>query len=194
MDFEAAAKFHGHICPGLAMGYRVAQVAANHFKDRSEDEELVVIVENKSCAVDAIQVVNGCTFGKGNLVFRDNGKHVYTFFKRGDKEALRISIRKMPSPMDVDQKTLFDKVRAGTATESEIKQYKKGHEKRGYDVLEIPEDEMFDIKTVSITPPPKAMIYQSIPCEQCGESTMETRLRIKEGKMVCLSCFEGYDI
>ncbi len=194
MEFEAAAKFHGHICPGLAMGYRVAQVAANHFKDRSEDEELVAIVENRSCAVDAIQVVNGCTFGKGNLVFRDHGKHVYTFFKRGDKEALRISIKTLPSPMDEKQKALFDKVRAGIATENEVKQYKEGHEKRGYDVLEIPEEDMFDITTMPITPPPKAMIYQSIACEQCGEATMETRLRVKEGKMVCMPCFEGHDI
>ena len=93
MDFNNVAQFHGHVCPGLSIGYRVALLASNHFKDRSKDEELVAIVENKSCAIDAIQVINGCTCGKGNLVFKDHGKHVYTYFKRGDKKAIRISLK-----------------------------------------------------------------------------------------------------
>jgi hypothetical protein len=40
------------------------------------------LVENDSCSVDAVRVVTGCTFGKGNLVLRDCGKHVYTFINR----------------------------------------------------------------------------------------------------------------
>lgn len=45
---------------------------------RDIDEEMVAIVENDSCAVDAIQVLTGCTLGKGNLIFRDYGKqHLY---------------------------------------------------------------------------------------------------------------------
>ena len=68
LDFNTAVQFHGHICPGLSIGYRVAVLAADHFKDRSKDEELVAIAENRSCAVDAIQAINGCTCGKGNLI------------------------------------------------------------------------------------------------------------------------------
>ncbi|MFP4655658.1 MAG: FmdE family protein [Methanohalobium sp.] len=71
MSFEKAVEFHGHQCPGLAIGYRAAQIALDKFKNRSEDEELVAIVENNSCAVDAIQSQTRCTFGKGNFVFRD---------------------------------------------------------------------------------------------------------------------------
>ena len=37
------------------------------------DEEIVAIVENDACGVDALQCVTGCTFGKGNLIFRDYG-------------------------------------------------------------------------------------------------------------------------
>jgi formylmethanofuran dehydrogenase subunit E len=39
----------------------VALLATNRFKDRSKGEELVAIVENRSCAIDTIQVINGCT-------------------------------------------------------------------------------------------------------------------------------------
>ena len=36
-DFKKAAEFHGHVCPGLAMGYRVARYVKAHYP-RSEDE------------------------------------------------------------------------------------------------------------------------------------------------------------
>src|SRR5512137_1847885 len=88
-DFKEAAKFHGHICPGLAMGYRVARYAKEHYP-RSKDEELVCIAENKSCSVDAVQSLLGCTAGKGNLIFVDNGKQVFTIYSRDQDRAMRI--------------------------------------------------------------------------------------------------------
>src|SRR5512137_835119 len=88
-DFKIAAKFHGHICPGLAMGYRVAKYAKEHYA-RSQDEELVCIAENKSCSVDAVQSLLGCTAGKGNLIFVDNGKQVFSFYSRNQDRAMRI--------------------------------------------------------------------------------------------------------
>ena len=53
-DLRKAVEFHGHLCPGLAIGYRVARYVKEHYP-RSEDEELVCIAENNSCSVDAIQ-------------------------------------------------------------------------------------------------------------------------------------------
>lgn len=37
--------FHGHICPGLVLGYRVSILALKELGERAEDEELVAIVE-----------------------------------------------------------------------------------------------------------------------------------------------------
>ena len=54
--FAEAARFHGHICPGLALGYRAAEVALERLRSgRAEDEELVTIAETDACGVDAIQ-------------------------------------------------------------------------------------------------------------------------------------------
>jgi len=76
-DLREAIQFHGHHCPGLALAYRVAKAALREFgAGRPQDEELVAVVENDSCAADAIQFITGCTFGKGNLIFHDFGKHV----------------------------------------------------------------------------------------------------------------------
>jgi len=91
-DLEQAVKFHGHYCGGILIGYRAAKAGLDVLgARRAEDEELIAIVENDSCAVDAIQVLTGCTFGKGNLFFRDYGKHVYTFALRPSGRAVRVS-------------------------------------------------------------------------------------------------------
>jgi formylmethanofuran dehydrogenase subunit E len=72
-DLAEVIRFHGHMCPGLAIGYRAAKIAMERLGSwRAEDEELVAIVENDSCSVDAIQWITGCTFGKGNFFFRDH--------------------------------------------------------------------------------------------------------------------------
>ena len=90
--FAEAVAFHGHICPGLATGYRAAAVALERLRSgRSEDEELVVITETDACGVDAIQVITGCTVGKGNLFFKDHGKHAFTFINRKTGEAVRVA-------------------------------------------------------------------------------------------------------
>ena len=94
--WEKAVDFHGHVCMGLARGCRVAQAAMQVFKERDIDEELVAIVENDSCSIDAIQVLIGCTLGKGNLIYRDYGKSVYTFIRRRDKKAIRVTLQDYP--------------------------------------------------------------------------------------------------
>jgi formylmethanofuran dehydrogenase subunit E len=39
--------------------------------------------------------------------------------------------------------------------------------------------------------PREAEIYPSIRCALCGEKVMEPRARVKDGKIVCIPCFEG---
>ena len=86
-------EFHGHICPGSAIGYKASEAGLNELKSNiSQDEKIIAIVENDSCAVDAVQVITGCTFGKGNLIFMDHGKQVYTFINRTTNDAVRVSL------------------------------------------------------------------------------------------------------
>jgi len=90
-DLERILRFHGHLCGGIILGYRAARIGLKLLRTgRAIDEEIVAIVENDSCAVDAVQVLTGCTFGKGNLFFRDYGKHVYTFAVRPTGRAVRV--------------------------------------------------------------------------------------------------------
>lgn len=84
-------EFHGHSCGGLTLGFRAALLAMNKLGiTRDIDEELILIAETDSCGVDAFQVLTGCTFGKGNLIFRDYGKHAFTLGRRSDGKAVRV--------------------------------------------------------------------------------------------------------
>jgi formylmethanofuran dehydrogenase subunit E len=119
---DGVVRFHGHICPGLVLGYRVSEFALKELGRKSIDEEIVAIVENNSCAVDAVQVMTGCTFGKGNLIFKDYGKQVYTFIKRPSGKAIRISINWTPPPETEKQKEIWQKYMKGSRSKEILKE------------------------------------------------------------------------
>jgi formylmethanofuran dehydrogenase subunit E len=189
---EKSEQFHGHSCPGLAIGVVVSKIALKHAK-RSADEELVAIVENDACGIDAIQALTGCTFGKGNLIHNDYGKSVYTFYNRKSGKAIRLSLKpemfSTEDELSKHRKVLFDKVRSGSATEQEIEEHNRLRQERIVEILRDNE-EIFDIKDVEISPPDKARIFNDIICDNCGEPAMAARIREKDGKNYCIPCFK----
>ncbi len=42
---EQARKLHGHMCPGLTIGIRAAELALREIGPHAQDEEVVAIVE-----------------------------------------------------------------------------------------------------------------------------------------------------
>jgi len=169
MTYPEIIAFHGHSCPGLAIGYRMAAAALEALKaQRSADEEIVAIVENNACGVDALQCVTGCTFGKGNFIFRDYGKHVYTLYSRATGKGVRVVFhgRGIPADLRSDREAMINLI------------------------LEMPADEILSLAEVVIQEPAEAQIHKSVPCSLCGESVMSTRLKDVDGKQVCIPCAE----
>jgi formylmethanofuran dehydrogenase subunit E len=188
--FEEVVAFHGHACPGLALGYRVALYALRKLAGRASDEELVAIVENNSCAVDAVQVMTGCTFGKGNLIFRDYGKQAYTFISRPSGVGIRIAID-WQSPEETGQeKKMWDRYMKGDHSATVLKAVHTRKMKKIRVILNAKDSELLTIKRGKMVTPEEARIYPSIRCAVCGEKVMEPRVRVAAGKMVCIPCFE----
>lgn len=189
--YEDAISFHGHSCPGLALGYRVALTALEALGGgRSEDEEFVSIVENNSCAVDAVQLVCGCTMGKGNLIFRDHGKHAYTFFNRKTGEGVRIYAEPfyMDDKDDERFKSLITKSVLSPGESSELESIKKTRVKK---ILTLDGDSFMKISQPRESIPERALVLDSRRCDFCGERVMETRMEIHEGRAYCRSCRLG---
>ena len=185
--WEKTVEFHGHECPGLAMGFRAAELALDALGcDRSIDEELVAVVENNACGVDALQMLTGCTFGKGNLYFRDLGKTVYTIARRKDSKAVRVAVR-YGSTFDPDFKAIKERASSASATQQDKVHYQEALKKRINSILNAG-TQIFDIKKTVLELPRTASIYQTLQCSECGEGVMEPRARIKEGRVVCMPC------
>ena len=92
--------FHGHECGGLTIGYKASQYAIELLNlEFSSDEQVVCISENDACGVDAIQVMLGCSLGKGNLLFHMRGKSAYSFYNRKTGQSVRLVLKPTPKPM-----------------------------------------------------------------------------------------------
>ncbi len=186
---EQTIRFHGHWCPGLAIGIRAAEWALTQM-GLSEDEEIVAVVETDMCGVDAIQFLTGCTFGKGNLIFKDYGKNAFTFYRRKDGKAARLVGR--PTIYGDHGKILGDLHRKMTETgltDEEMKVWKKTRADISNDVMAADLSDLFDVKEPAGPAPKMARLLAPMVCDACGETVMETRTRHFGGQLLCIPCF-----
>jgi len=191
--FSEVVTFHGHFCGGITLGYIAAKIAIKELRSgRDVDEQLVAIVENDACGIDAVQMVTGCTIGKGNLIFRDYGKQVYTFINRETNDAVRISAKGWNHDENPLLESLRSKFREGTATPEEVMTMQKLVQEGIERMLEEPPEKFFDIRHVKAEIPEKARIFNSVKCAKCGEMVAESRARVQNGGIVCIPCFEEY--
>jgi len=165
--WNKCVEFHGHECPGLAMGFKACEAAMEKMGlTFSKDEELVCVTENDACGVDAVQVITGCTFGKGNLIYKGTGKMAFSFFNRTNGKSLRMIIKPFKGEMDRQQRQQY--------------------------ILNSPVDEVFNFSKPTFEVPEKARLFTTIICEKCGEGAPEHKMRMNDGKKVCLDCFKDY--
>ncbi len=188
-DFQDCVRFHGHVCPGLAIGYAAVKAGVRGLGvNRAEDEEIVAVVENDSCAVDAVQVLLGCTFGKGNLIFRDWGKQAFTFLERNTGRAVRVALKHRELPDSAQRRALKKKIDSGEASAADKRKYEEIRRSTVLELICADPADYFEIGPVAAEMPPKASIVSTRPCEICHESTVTTRLQERDGKLVCLGC------
>lgn len=167
-DYKEVVKFHGHSCPGLAIGYRMTLAALDYLDiTKAKDEELVALVENDACGTDAVQFISGCTFGKGNFIFRDYGKMVYIFYSRKSNRAVRTS-----------RKTEAKRIFEGQTREEMIET-----------ILNSPISQIINCEEIDIEAPEYAELVPTIVCSKCGETVMETKIRNWHGNGICIPCF-----
>ena len=166
--WEKCVAFHSHECGGLTIGYKAALYAADLLElTFSSDEEVVCISENDACGVDAIQVILGCSIGKGNLLFHMTGKQAFSFYNRAAGKSVRLVLKKKPDSMTREESFGY------------------------YQSLE-PKD-MFDVKETKITLPEPARIFASYECDCCKETAGANWIRLLGDKKVCIDCYMKYD-
>lgn len=185
---ELAIQFHGHICPGLLIGVRAAELAQKELGvGQDSDEELVALVENDNCSADAIQAILGCTFGKGNLIFKDYGKNVYTIISRDKGRALRIA-QKFGSVSGPANDRFRELAGRESLTDEEAGEKEMLIGEIFEKIMSIPAEDLFNWQEVAYEPPERARIRRTIRCDRCGEGVMETRSSSVNGETLCMEC------
>ena len=165
--WQDCVAFHGHECGGLTIGYKASLYAIELLNlEFSADEQVVCIAENDACGIDGIQVMLGCSVGKGNLLFHMRGKSAYSFYNRKTGKSVRLVL----------------KPREGM-TKAESFAYYQGCEP----------EEMFEVKETTIRLPEQARIFHSYVCDCCGEVTGANWIRLAGEQKLCLDCYESYD-
>lgn len=193
---ERLIEFHGHECPGLAIGVRAAEYALREYGDGEQVDPttLVAVVETDMCGVDAIQFLTGCTYGKGNLIHKDYGKMAFSFHDRAKGKSLRLLLKpEARADLDAELAPLMKKMADGDASPADKARHAELREALQQRFMALPLQELFDIQPVASPPPRPAKILASLVCETCGESTMESRTRRFAGQTLCIPCFQAVE-
>lgn len=178
-QIEGAIAFHGHHCPGLTIGLRAAEWCLREL-GRAGDEDILVVVETDMCGDDAIQYLTGCTFGKGNFIFRDTGKVAFTFYRRSDHKRGRLVIHPdFASDLRIKQEALSPDQKEDLAL---LRQERIDR------MMNADLNDLFMISIPDGEIPHRAKIHKTVRCAICGEGVMEPRLLEIDGQRVCVDC------
>lgn len=169
-DLKKAREFHGHLCGGIILGVRIARAGLNYLgiEEPSKNKDFIVYVEADRCLTDAVQSVTGCSLGKRRLKWIDYGKMGASFIDMNTQKGIRIVVKAKNRP-SFDQDPLI---------------YWK----------QFTDEQIFEFEPVKVDIPPEDLPgkpLRNAVCETCGESIMDGREIVKDGKVLCKACANG---
>jgi len=196
-EFLAAGQLlHGHKCPAMPLGLRAGAAALNALGvGRAKDGQLEAILELGDthcahCFADGVQMITGCTFGKGNIRKLGYGKFGLTLVDRATGRRVRVvpkaeaqaASRQTPFFMDYRMKGIPASQVPADVVEPLIE-----------NVMNVLTERILMVGEVKQGPvvPKQAEQFASIVCERCGDMVIESYGR-KEGKqIICIPCAES---
>lgn len=214
-DLRRLIDFHGHLCPGLLKGYKAVHYARKHLQnDQFADADLIPVVENQKCGVDAIQFLLteksnfGNTWGNGfrGLVMFDYGKDTWIFIRKEDKKAVRLSLVPdilEPILEDAPDSGQFNQLRKmymrGKLPPSKAMDFVRVMERKALEINAIPDEKMFKTRSLTLAevktlinkfPPPASRLPKRFNCSICGEGVINYYHRSLNGMSLCIPCYE----
>jgi len=189
--FDAALKFHGHKCSAMPLGLRAGLAAMEKLGvERATNQELHCVAEAgpmhpQMCFVDGVMMATGCTYGKGNMERLNYSKNAFTLIETSTKRAVRVAVNGEFQEADLGSK--FVEMRTQGVEPKDVPA--EVIDPLIENILQQPNEVMLDISEVF-----EADLQRMSPtfewhkCAICGEVVFADGLRIKDGKMVCMSC------
>jgi formylmethanofuran dehydrogenase subunit E len=191
---EFGQKFHGHKCPAMPNGLRVAETAMKVLGvERTGDSFLHAIVEIgenhcATCFADGVQVMTGCTFGKGNIERSHKGKWGLTLIDKRTGRAVRV-VPKAEVMMQTKNTSFFKDYRMKGVPPTQVPE--EVVEPLINKVMNAPREMIMDVSEVfEYKWKEKPHTFNSIVCESCGEMVVAEYTKNVNGKKLCKDCAE----
>lgn len=175
---QEAVALHGHLCPGLVLGVRMAVAGCRALgieEPRAMGKGLVVFVEVDRCATDAIQAVTGCSLGKRTLKHVDYGKMAATFAGVASGEAVRVVARD-----DARERARAYAPGVRDSRQAQLVAYRM-----------MPEAELLSLTPVVLRRGWLDRRRVRVFCQLCGEGVNYGREVVADGLILCRCCSGG---
>lgn len=189
--WEQAVEFHGHICPGLTVGYKASIYGLKllGLEGKNIGNTHYAIVENDVCGLDGVQIVTGCTIGNDSLIINNLGKKAFSFVDKKTGTGVRVLLN-VPLWGEYKQAIhLHHQVKNNTATADEKAEFFRVREQRGRELLEYTDELMFTWENTNVIIPSKPRLHEFARCEICKEEAMLPWIKLKDGLKVCSKCY-----
>jgi formylmethanofuran dehydrogenase subunit E len=132
--------------------------------------------------------MTGCTFGKGNFIFKNYGKHAFSLMDRKRGTGVRVCLRPDIFKNDAEFLLLFERVQNEEASPVELERFGQLQMEKTKKILDGDSDFLFKIEEISPDIPAKARVIESGICDLCGEPTKRDLLLQRDGKQICILC------
>lgn len=188
-DWEQTIRFHGHVCPGVVIGHRACWYARQllNLDNPSLAPEYIVIAENDLCGIDAVQINTGCTLGNDNLIIDNQGKQAFSFIEKKSGAGVRLML-KAPQWLSDEPIDLHHKVKLGTASPDEAREFFRQRGQRGEELLAMSDEELFIVEYINRKVPGKPRLHPIVYCSSCHEQVMEPWTTIRGAELLCPRC------
>jgi len=189
---EAGQLLHGHECPAMPLGLRAGAAAMNKLGvERSTDGQLLALVELGEghcahCFADGVQMVTGCTFGKGNIRQLGYGKFGLTLVDKATERAVRV-VPRAEGQAATKQTPFFKEYREKgiPASKVPIDLARPLTEQ----AMSIPVEELLKVGEIHSHSVAKHVeSFASFVCERCGDMVSEKYGRVFGDRKVCIPC------
>jgi len=160
---ELAARLHGHLAPGIALGVRMASIALRKLGTRRGSRKLIAVSETSRCLADGMQAATGATLGHGNAFVENYGKLAITVGRSDTMRGYRVALRRDAWKRSALMRKWM--LREGKLTKEE--------ERRLAEELLRLEERWLEITPVRIELPTLFESSEILRCSSCGELVPE---------------------
>ena len=137
-SFDEIANAHGHRCPGIAIGYKMAKAAA----EWAGDESVCVYSTTNRCPLDALRHTFHLT--DETLTIEDKGE-LHFVLEKADGSKLFIDEVPGSKIKNDEGNKLRKKVREGTASKEETARFNEIQEELLQQAFNTPDEKLFTI-------------------------------------------------